>query len=102
MLYLKASSSVQVLNKYNGKPGKWLKTFAMNDQRNKNGWRLTWESIKKRIPDFIGFPGIEYRKCTKAGCDLDHTEGSTYESSLKAQTPHKITTIRDYATMKPS
>lgn len=96
MLYLKASSQVQILNEYDGKPGLYLKTFALNDQRNKNGWRVTWDSIKKNMGDFIGNPGILYTKCQGSSCDLDHTEGSTYDSSLDVQEDFRVTNIIDY------
>ena len=98
MLYLKASSTVEAMSEYDGKPGMFIKTFAFNTVRNKNGWRVTWESIKNNISDFSKNqrPGIEYTKCTEAGCDLDHTDASTYEASLEVQEPFRKTTIIDY------
>ena len=96
MLYLKASSQIQVLNEYDGQPGLYLKTFALNTKRNKNGWRVTWDSIKKNIGDFIGMPGILYNKCIGTVCDLDHTEGTTYEASVEAQKDYITTQIIDY------
>jgi len=96
MLYLKASATVETMDNYNGKKGMFIKTFAVNDKRNKNGWRLDWQSIKRNISDFIKKPGIEYIKCTDAGCDLDHIDAATYQLSLKVQEPFRTTTITDY------
>jgi hypothetical protein len=41
-------------------------------------------------------PGIEYEKCDGSICDLDHTDGATYEQSIKAQEPYRIATIIDF------
>ena len=67
----------------------------MNDQRNKNEWRATWESIKENSKDFIGKPGIEYTKCVDGECDLDHTDATTYAQNLKVQEPFRVSTIVD-------
>lgn len=98
MLYLKASSDIEILDNYNGESGVFIKTFALNDKRNKNGWRVTWESIKRNISDFSKNkrPGIEYTKCENSVCDLDHTDGSTYQQSLTVQEPFRKTSIIDY------
>lgn len=101
MLYLKAQALIaaETFDEYEGQKGQFIKTFALNDKRNKNGWRVTWASIKKDIPTFLadgGRPGIEFVKCEKEVCDLDHTEGATFEQSLEVQEPYRVTTIIDY------
>jgi len=92
-VYFKASSHIEVLDEYEGESGQFLKTFAINDKRNKNGWRATWEGIRKNIETFKGKPGIEFVKCDEDGCDLDHTEAQTEEMSLQVQEPFRVTTI---------
>ena len=76
--------------------------FLLNDQRNKNGWRATWESILLRAKEFITFPGIVYYACDQDGCRLDHTGGKnyddpkkTYNELLKNQKPHIVSTTID-------
>lgn len=98
-LYLKASSEIELLEEYNGEKGRFVKTFAINDKRNKNGWRSPWESTKRNIHTFLddgGRPGIEYVSCDGTVCDLDHTDGSTKEISIEVQEPFRKTTIIDY------
>lgn len=95
-MYLKASAGIQVLDEYNGRKGQFVKTFALNDKRNKNGWRVTWDSIKKYISDFIDKPGIEFTKCENSICDLDHTDAATYQKSLEVQEDFRKTNIIDY------
>ena len=83
---------------YRKKDGKlYIKTFLIDDTRNNNGWRASWNSIKKRIRTFIGRPGIEYMKCDQYGCMLDHTIAPTFEENLHVQEPHRVTTIVDTA-----
>ena len=72
----------------------YLRTFLINDERNNNGWRVSWGSIKKHAKSFIGRPGIEFKKCTKQGCMLDHTEGKSFQDSLHKQKKYKVSTIR--------
>ena len=91
-VYFKASSHIEILDEYEGQSGQFLKTFAINDKRNKNGWRAVWEGIRKNIETFKGKPGIEFVKCDEDGCDLDHTEAQTEEMSLKVQEPFRVTT----------
>ena len=96
MLYLQARSiTAKIQDEYKGKNGTFLKVFLISDQRNKNQWRVTWDSIKKNHADFIGKPGIEYTKCQANKCDLDHTDGATYEQSLEIQEPFRVSTIID-------
>jgi len=91
-VYFKASSHIEILDEYEGQSGQFLKTFAINDKRNKNGWRAVWSGIRKNIETFKGKPGIEFVKCDQDGCDLDHTEAQTEEMSLKIQEPFRVTT----------
>ena len=96
MLYLKASTSEFIqMESWKEKAGSYAKIFLMNDQRNNNGWRVTWESIKKNAKDFIGKPGIEYLKCVDGECDLDHTDAVSYEQNLKVQEKFRVSTIID-------
>jgi hypothetical protein len=98
MLYLKAAEIVETMPEYNGIKGMFIKTFALSDKRNKNGWRVTWDSIKRRIATFVinKRPGIEYVKCEEGECDLDHTDGATKEQAVKTQEQYRKTTIIDY------
>ena len=96
-VYFKANSSIEVLDEYEGETGQFLKTFAINDTRNKNGWKAVWEGIRKHLHTFKGKPGIEFIKCNQDGCDLDHTEAKTEELSLKVQEPFRVTTIIDFS-----
>lgn len=86
---LKALNAVEVLD--NG----YIKTFLISDERNSNGWRVSWDSIKKNAKTFIGKPGIEYQKCGQRGCLLDHTGGEDYEDSLHQQERYRVSTITD-------
>lgn len=98
MLYLKAAEVVETMPEYNGVKGMFIKTFGLSDKRNKNGWRVTWDSIKRKIATFVNNarPGIEYIKCEEDQCDLDHTEGATKEQAVAMQEPYRRTTIIDY------
>ena len=95
MLYLKAGTEIKPLEEWKDEKGNFAKIFLINDQRNKNEWRATWESIKKNAQDFIGKPGIEYIKCVDGECDLDHTDAPTYAQNLKVQEPFRVSTIID-------
>ena len=72
-----------------------LKTFLISDVRNKNQWRVSWNSIKQYAKSFVGFPGIAYEKCEMGSCDLDHTQGATYEGSLENQKEYIVSNIID-------
>lgn len=92
-VYFKASEIIETLDEFEGKSGQYFKTFALNDKRNKNGWRAVWEGIVRHIDSFKKRPGIEFMKCDEDGCDLDHTEAQTKELSLQVQEPFRKTTI---------
>ncbi len=81
---------------WKGREGRFVRTFGMNSQRNKNEWRATWESIKKYIHTALEFPGIEYEVCKAEGCDLDHVEADTFEENVAKQKPFERTKIIDY------
>jgi len=85
-----------LLTNWKGKDGKFVRTFGMNSQRNKNEWRATWDSIKKYIPTAIGLPGIEYEVCKEDGCSLDHVDAATFEDTIELQKPYERTKIIDY------
>lgn len=95
-VYLKAAEIVETLDNYKGKKGRFVKTFAFNDKRNKNGWRALWDGIVKNIHTSKQKPGIVFERCTADGCDLDHTEAQTKELSLEVQEPFRKTNIIDY------
>ena len=96
MLQLKAQlAEPQMLESWHNRKGDFAKIYLISDKRNKNGWRVTWESIKKNAHDFAGRPGIIYSKCEDGKCDLDHTDGQTYESNLEIQEPFRETTLRE-------
>ena len=82
--------------------GYFAKVFLISDKRNGNGWRVTWESIEKRAESFVGFPGIEYTKCTETGCDLNHVHGRTYNSVLSAQKQYQVSTIYSASLHEPT
>jgi len=81
---------------WKGREGKFVRTFGMNSERNKNEWRATWDSIKKYIHTALQFPGIEYEVCRAEGCDLDHVEADTFEENVEKQKPFERTKIIDY------
>ncbi len=97
-MYLKAVeiSESSLLTNWKGREGKFVRTFGMNSERNKNEWRATWESIKKYIHTALQFPGIEYEVCKADGCDLDHVEADTFEENVAKQRPYERTKIIDY------
>jgi len=85
-----------LLTNWKGREGKFVRTFGMNSERNKNEWRATWDSIKKYIHTALQFPGIEYEVCRADGCDLDHVEADTFEENLAKQKPFERTKIIDF------
>lgn len=75
----------------------YVSTFLIDDDRNGRGWRVSWDSIKRKAKTFIGMPGIEYFTCDTHGCQRDHTEAKTYNKSVNKQKKYKVTTIADIA-----
>ena len=73
----------------------YIKTWLIDDSRNRNGWRASWESIKQNAKSYIGRPGIEYTKCGEQGCIRDHTEADTLEKNLHKQERYRVSTIVD-------
>ena len=73
----------------------YVKTFLIDDQRNNNGWRASWNSIKNNVKSFHGRPGIEYFICDIHGCNRDHTAGDTLKDSEHEQESYRVTTIVD-------
>ena len=90
---LDAKKDVKILDSWKDREGHFGKVFLANDERNRNGWRVTWPSIEKNHASFVGFPGIEYHICTSNGCDLDHITRKVYQTALKAQEPFRVSDI---------
>lgn len=95
-LLAKEISPSNLFTNWKGREGKFVRTFGMNSERNKNEWRATWESIKKYIHTAIDYPGIEYEVCKADGCDLDHVEADSFEENVAKQKPYARTNIIDY------
>ena len=95
-LLAKEITESNLFTNWKGKEGKFVRTFGMNSERNKNEWRATWDSIKKYIHTALEFPGIEYEVCKADGCTLDHVEADTFEENIAKQKPYERTTIIDY------
>jgi len=97
-MYLQAKEipKSNLFTNWKGEEGRFVRTFGMNSQRNKNEWRATWESIKKYVHTALQFPGIEYEVCKAEGCDLDHVEADTFEENVAKQKPFQRTKIIDY------
>lgn len=49
-------SSVEYIDNYKGRKGAFIKKFLISDKFNINGWRTTWDAIKKDVKGFIGQP----------------------------------------------
>lgn len=88
---LTAISHEALLDNYKGRSGKFIKNFLLNDKRNKNGWRVTWDSILENASDFINHPGIYYQTVTGP----DHTDGVTYKDNMKNQEDFRVANIVD-------
>jgi len=80
-----------VMDNWKGRSGKFIKGFLLNDKRNKNGWMVPWEVIKKYASDFINHPGIFYEK----GGEPDHTGGGTYKENMANQEDYRVVNIVD-------
>ena len=72
-----------------------IRTFLMNDQRDVNGLRYSWESIKKTAKNWIGIPGILNRKCDSERCTNNHTLGKSLQEAQLLSSQKKVTEIID-------
>ncbi len=97
-MYLSAKEipRTSLLTEWKGKKGRFVRTFAIDTTRNKNKWRVTWDSIVKNIETAIGYPGIEFMNCVNDECDLDHVEAETFKGLVEKQKPYKRATTIDY------
>ena len=93
MIPFDTHSDIEVIKDWKGRRGLFAKVFLINDKRNKNFWRVTWESIKANAGTFVGLPGIEYVQCDDLDCDLNHVSGRSYEEALVAQNSYRVSTI---------
>ena len=97
-MYLSAKEipKSSLLTEWKGRKGKFVRTFAIDTTRNKNQWRVTWDSIVKNIETAKGMPGIEFMNCESGECDLDHVEAESFASLVEKQKPFKRATTIDY------
>jgi len=93
---LKAALSVdvpitthEILDNFEGRTGKFIKGFILNEKRNKNGWQVDWDVIKKYAADWINHPGIYY----VTGGEPDHTDGETYRDNMRNQEDYRVVNI---------
>ncbi len=98
MMYLAAKeiSKTSMLTEWKGRKGRFVRTFAIDTTRNKNKWKVTWDSIIKNIETSIGMPGIEFMKCDDGECDLDHVEAKSFQEMIEKQKQYKKATTIDY------
>ena len=91
-----------VLGSFEDKKGTFVEGFLLNDERNANGWRATWESIQACKDDFIGKPGIVHNDCSSGRCLRNHTpsqrndgrsKSEMYEAALMEQEPYRVSNI---------
>lgn len=80
-----------ILDNWKGREGPFYKGFLLNTKRNKNGWRVTKESIELDMADFINHPGV-YMK--KNGIP-DHPGGQTYKENMSNQELYRVSNIID-------
>lgn len=92
-------TSYDVLDNFEGREGKFIKGFLVNTKRNKNGWKVSWESILKYASDFINHPGIYYEA---APDEPDHTEGKTYKQNMANQEDYRVVNIVSVVLDEPS
>jgi hypothetical protein len=81
----------ELLDNYAGRTGKFIKGFLLNDKRNKNGWMVPWDVIKKYASDFVNHPGIYMN----LGGEPDHTGGGTYRENMANQEEYRVVNIID-------
>ena len=95
MIPFDTHSNIETIKEWKGRKGFFAKVFLINDKRNKNMWRATWESIQRLASSFVGFPGIEFTACADGKCELDHITGQTYENTLVEQASYRVSTVVD-------
>jgi len=87
-------TSYDILDNFEGRSGKFIKGFLLNTKRNKNGWKVSWESILKYASDFINHPGIYMIR----GGETDHTDGGTYKENMANQEEFRVVNIVSVST----
>lgn len=87
----------EILSRYDGDSGFFIKRFFMDDTFNFNRWSSTWEGIQKSAATVISKPQITVWDCEgKDKCELIHITGSTYEGALEVQEPYRTGDIVGY------
>ena len=87
---LTAVTKFEIKDQYKGRKGRFIKNFLLNDTRNKNGWRTTWESIKTYYEDFLNKPGTYFERELDSP---DHPDGETYKKMMSNQENYRVVNI---------
>jgi len=87
---LTAVTTFEVLDEFEGRKGKFIKGFLLNDLRNRNGWRVEWDAIKTYHKDFINKPGTWFERMPDMP---DHPDGATYKRMMSNQENYRVTNI---------
>jgi len=87
---LTAVTKFEVKDQYKGRKGRFIKNFLLNDTRNKNGWRTTWESIQTYYEDFLNKPGTYFEREEDMP---DHPDGETYKKMMSNQENYRVVNI---------
>ena len=74
----------------------YVRTWLIDDKRNGNDWRVSWNAIKRDVPTYIGRPGIEYFACGAKGCRRDHIRAPRFGEQIRVQEPYRKSTIVGY------
>jgi len=53
---INSKADFEILRKFHGKEGFFLKKFLISDKFNANRWRVTWDAILQDVKGFIGQP----------------------------------------------
>lgn len=82
-------TNFDILNNFEGREGKFIKGFLLNTKRNKNGWKVSWDSILSMASDFVNHPGIYMIRDGQP----DHTDGGSYKENMVNQENFRVVNI---------
>jgi len=82
-----SSSHIETLDSFDGKSGKFVKTFLINDDLNANLWGATEEAILKNLKGFVGKPTVEFFLPNGV---RDHPTGQTIQEAEQIQEDFRV------------